>query len=137
MLTHDRLVRLCKARHVLRDVQVPAPSVAAVARRAAMSRYHFIRQFKALFGETPHQCRIRARLEHAKRLLASGNVQVTDVCMTVGFSSLGSFSALFMRRFGESPSSYKKPPCGHTGRAHSGLPLAIARALGARCAIFE
>jgi AraC-like DNA-binding protein len=79
-----------------------------VAREAAMSPFHFIRQFSALFGDTPHQYRIEARLDRAKRLLAHGNHSVTDVCMEVGFSSLGSFSDLFARRVGMPPSAYKR-----------------------------
>jgi AraC-like DNA-binding protein len=50
---------------------------------------------EALFGVTPHQFRIQTRLDAAKHLLATGHYSVTDVCMEVGFSSLGSFSALF------------------------------------------
>ena len=73
-----------------------------------MSPFHFIRQFEALFGVTPHQYRIRARLDRAKLLLASREWSVTNTCFEVGFSSLGSFSALFTRRFGESPSAYRR-----------------------------
>ena len=63
-----------------------------VAREAAISPFHFIRQFEAVFGVTPHQYRIGRRIERAKHLLAAGQHSVTDVCMEVGFSSLGSFS---------------------------------------------
>ena len=108
MLTHDRLIRLCKSRDYLRDVDRSGLSIAEIASATAMSRFHFIRQFKALFGETPSQFRTRSRLERAKHLLASGEDSVTDICMAVGFSSLGSFSALFARRFGEAPSIYRK-----------------------------
>lgn len=72
-----------------------------------MSRFHFIRQFKAVFGDAPGQYRTRERLAQARYLLASGEQSVTDVCMAVGFSSLGSFSTLFARRFGQSPSAYR------------------------------
>ncbi len=71
-----------------------------------MSPYHFIRVFTALFGETPHQLRTRARVERAKALLALGPRDVTDVCLEVGFSSLGSFNELFARRVGAPPSSF-------------------------------
>jgi len=73
-----------------------------------MSPYHFIRRFEALFGVTPHQFRIRARLDEAKLLLAKGQLSVTEVCMEVGFASLGSFSDLFARRIGEPPSAYQR-----------------------------
>jgi len=99
---------LCRARDLLREVQEPSPSVAEVARYAAMSPFHFIRQFQAVFGVTPHQFRVRARLERAKVLLAAGHHSVTEVCMEVGFSSLGSFSDLFRRRMGAAPSAYQR-----------------------------
>ena len=108
MLTQDRLRRLCSARDHLRDVGPAELPIAEVARAAAMSRFHFIRQFKAVFGESPSQFRTRARLNRAKHLLALEKASVTDICMAVGFSSLGSFSALFARRFGQSPSMYRK-----------------------------
>ena len=79
-----------------------------------MSRFHFIRQFKSVFGETPVEFRTRSRLERAKHLLAHGEESVTAVCMAVGFSSLGSFSALFARRFGQPPSTYRKQRAGES-----------------------
>jgi AraC-like DNA-binding protein len=99
--------RLCLARDLLREMDRPL-SIEQVAREAAVSPFHFIRQFQALFGETPHQYRIRVRLERAKALLESSNYTVTDVCMEVGFSSLGSFSDLFARRVGMAPSVYRR-----------------------------
>ena len=73
-----------------------------------MSPFHFIRRFEALFGVTPHQFRIQSRLDEAKLLLAKGQHSVTEVCMEVGFSSLGSFSDLFTRRTGTAPSVYQR-----------------------------
>jgi AraC-like DNA-binding protein len=64
--------------------------------------------FKAWFGETPHQYRARAQIERAKSLLILTDLSITDVCMAVGFSSLGSFSALFSRRVGMSPSEFQR-----------------------------
>ena len=60
-----------------------------------------------MFGTTPHQFRIARRIDRATRLLALDAGSVTDVCLEVGFSSLGSFSTLFARRLGESPSRYR------------------------------
>jgi AraC-like DNA-binding protein len=100
--------RLCRARRALAELSEGAPSVAEVARDARISPFHFIRQFDAVFGQTPHQLRIQSRLDRAKRLLAAGELSVTDVCMEVGFSSLGSFSDLFARRVGASPSAYRR-----------------------------
>ena len=108
MLTNDAFVRLCRARDMLREVHDRPLTLDEVAREAAMSRFHFIRQFHALFGDTPHQFRIQAQLDRAKHLLVLSDYSVTDVCMEVGFSSLGSFSDLFARRVGTPPSVYRR-----------------------------
>jgi len=108
MIATDTFVRLCRARDMLREVDDRPLSIDDVAREAAMSPFHFIRQFNALFGDTPHQYRIQTRLDRAKLLLARGDQSVTDVCMDVGFSSLGSFSDLFARRIGMPPSAYQR-----------------------------
>lgn len=103
MIAHRNL---CRARDLLTQ---PEPvSIADAAREAAMSPYHFIRRFEALFGTTPAQYRTAARLDRAKRLLAAGDLSVTDVCLEVGFSSLGSFSDLFARRVGVPPSAFRR-----------------------------
>lgn len=100
--------RLCRARELLREVHDEAVTIAAIAREVDISRYHFIRQFEAVFGRTPHQYRIHARLDRARHLLAAGGRSVTEVCMEVGFSSLGSFSALFTRTSGMAPSAFQR-----------------------------
>jgi AraC-like DNA-binding protein len=107
LLTHDALVRLSRARDQLSDHEAQALSIDEIARQAAVSPYHFIRQFRALFGETPHHFRTRIRLEYAKQLLVA-DTPVTDVCMQLGYSSLGSFSTLFAQRFGLAPSIYRQ-----------------------------
>ena len=107
MIQATAFSRLCRARDMLRDAD-NLLSIDQVAREAAVSPFYFIRQFQALFGKTPHQYRIRARLERAKDLLESSDCSVTTVCMEVGFSSLGSFSDLFARRIGVSPSVYRR-----------------------------
>lgn len=86
MLTAGAFRSLCRARDVLREAPEQPMSIRQVARDAAMSPFHFIRQFQAVFGETPHQYRIQARVDRAKYLLAVTNASVTDVCMEVGFS---------------------------------------------------
>jgi len=108
MISHDTFIRLCRARDRLREVCDRKLTLNEIAREAAVSPYHFIRLFRAMFGETPHQLRVGARLEEAKRRLVLGEGSVTDVCAEVGFASLGSFSSLFSRRFGESPSTYRQ-----------------------------
>ena len=108
LLRHEGFRRLCRARARLEQVDDAAPSIEELAGELGVSPFHFIRQFEAVFGTTPHQYRIQVRLDRAKHLLALGSHSVTDVCMEVGFSSLGSFSTLFSRRFGESPSTFRR-----------------------------
>ena len=109
LLTREAFKRLCHARGMLLEVEEErAPSVRRVAEEVAISPFHFIRQFEAVFGVTPHQLRTRVRIERAKELLATHELSVTEICMEVGFSSLGSFSELFTRRVGISPSAYRR-----------------------------
>ena len=108
LLGNDAFGRLCRARELLREVRERRLSIPDVAREAGMSQFHFIRRFEALFGLTPHQFRIQARLDDAKLLLARGQHNVTEVCLEVGFESLGSFSDLFARRIGVTPSAYQR-----------------------------
>jgi AraC-like DNA-binding protein len=93
---------------MLRETQDQPLSIRDIAHAANMSPFHFIRQFEAVFGATPHQFRIQTRLDRAKQLLALSDYSVTDVCLEVGFSSLGSFSDLFTRRVGAPPSVYRR-----------------------------
>jgi AraC-like DNA-binding protein len=101
------------SRHLLRvrdliDRAYAGPlDVPALARSAHVSESHFNRSFKAAFGETPHRYLLRRRMERAKALLRAGDLSVTDVCLEVGFTSLGSFSTQFRRYVGESPTSYR------------------------------
>ena len=81
--------------------------VDALARSANVSPAYFSRSFKAAFGETPHQYVMSRRMERAKALLRARQLSVTDVCLTVGFTSLGSFSTQFKRFVGAAPSAYR------------------------------
>ena len=123
MIHPELLTRLCQARDLLRDWEDEPFSVSAVARASGLTRSHFIRLFKAMFGETPHQYRSRAQIEKAKHLLILTNLSITEVCMAVGFSSLGSFSALFSRRAGMSPSEFQRRRCPASGERH--LPASL------------
>ena len=107
MIHPELLSRLCHARDLLRDWEDEPLSVNEVARESGLSRFHFIRLFRAVFGETPHQYRSRAQIEKAKHLLILTDLSITDVCMSVGFSSVGSFCTLFLRRVGMSPSEFQ------------------------------
>ena len=108
MIHPELLSRLCHARDLLRDWEDEPLSVSEVARNSGLTRFHFIRLFKAIFGETPHQYRSRAQVEKAKHLLILTDLSITEVCMAVGFSSLGSFSALFSRRVSITPSEFQR-----------------------------
>jgi AraC-like DNA-binding protein len=101
--------RLCRARAILGDERDDARTIAQVARLVGLSPYHLIRSFRGLFGITPHQFRTQARLERARGLLRAGR-SVTDACLQVGFSSPASFSHLFGRRVGVTPSAYRRRP---------------------------
>ena len=107
LLSRDVFQRLCRARAMLAEPAEDARWIRDIAMENDLSPFHFIRQFEALFGLTPHQFRIRSRVDRAKQLLACGELSVTAVCMEVGFSSLGSFSDMFSRRVGASPSAYR------------------------------
>jgi AraC-like DNA-binding protein len=84
------------------EVQLQHPASAA-----CVSPYHFHRLFREVFHETPNQYLQRRRLTRARRLLASTDQSVTEICLAVGFESMTSFSALFRRTFGHSPREYR------------------------------
>jgi AraC-like DNA-binding protein len=81
--------------------------IPALARAALTSEAHFIRTFKQTFGETPHRYLQRRRLERAMALLRETERPVTDICLDVGFASLGTFSRTFTRVLGMSPTAYR------------------------------
>jgi AraC-like DNA-binding protein len=81
--------------------------VRAVAAVAYVSEAHFIRSFRAVFGETPHRYLQRRRVERSMFLLRETDRSVTDICLDVGFTSLGTFSRTFRQIVGETPSEYR------------------------------
>jgi len=102
--------RMLRARDAMdRDYRAPL-DIPALARLAYASEAHFIRTFRATFGETPHRYLQRRRVERAMLLLRESDASVTDVCFEVGFSSLGTFSRTFREIVGESPSQYRRRP---------------------------
>ena len=74
---------------------------------AYVSEAHFIRTFRAVFGETPHRYLQRRRVERSMFLLRETDRSVTDICLDVGFTSLGTFSRTFRQIVGETPSDYR------------------------------
>jgi AraC-like DNA-binding protein len=100
------LAHLRRARDLIdRDYAEPL-DVPAMARAACMSPAHFSRKFRAAYGETPYSYLMTRRIERAKAFLRQG-LSVTDTCVAVGCTSLGSFSARFAEIVGESPSQYR------------------------------
>ena len=101
------LAHLRRARDLM-DREYAGPlDVPAMARTARMSPAHFSRQFRAAYGETPYGYLMTRRIERAKALLRGGELSVTEVCMAVGCTSLGSFSSRFTELVGETPSRYR------------------------------
>jgi AraC-like DNA-binding protein len=86
-----------------------------LAAHAGFSKFHFARAFKDAYGETPAHYLTRRRVERAKDLLRAANLTVTEVCMLVGFSSLGSFSSRFSELVGMSPSSFQRASAARGG----------------------
>jgi AraC-like DNA-binding protein len=99
---------LREARDFMRHAYGRPVTLPDISAHANLSPYHFLRVYKQAYGETPHEFLTRLRIERAKMLLARGSHNVTEACFEVGFSSLGSFSALFAHRVGLSPSEYRR-----------------------------
>jgi transcriptional regulator GlxA family with amidase domain len=102
------------ARHLLRardlvDSRYDEPlDLEALARAAHVSPRHFSRSFRRTFGETPYQYLLTRRIERARHLLRTTDMQVVEVCLAVGFSSVGSFTTTFRRHVGSSPTEYRR-----------------------------
>jgi len=110
--------RLLRARDAMDRAYAEPLDVRAVAAVAHISEAHFIRTFRAVFGETPHRYLQRRRVERSMFLLRDTDRSVTDICFDVGFTSRGTFSRTFREIVGEAPSDYRVghgpmvvPPC--------------------------
>ena len=99
--------RLLRARDAMDRTYAQPLDVPALARIAFVSEAHFIRSFRATFGETPHRYLQRRRVERSMFLLRETDRSVTDICLDVGFSSLGTFSRTFRDIVGQSPTDYR------------------------------
>src|SRR5678816_3362110 len=104
--------RLLRARDAMDRAYAEPLNVRAVAAVANLSEAHFSRSFRATFGETPHRYLQRRRVERSMFLLRETDRSVTDVCLDVGFTSLGTFSRTFREIVGLTPSAYREanPP---------------------------
>jgi AraC-like DNA-binding protein len=103
----DLLPHLRRARDHIDRHYARALDLDQLARVAGISKYHFARSFETTYGETPIRYLTRRRIERAQDLLRVANLTVTEVCMLVGFASLGSFSSRFAQLVGESPTAYR------------------------------
>jgi AraC-like DNA-binding protein len=99
--------RMLRARDAMDRSYAQPLDVPALARIAHVSPAHFIRTFRLIFGETPHRYLQRRRVERAMFLLRTSDDNITDICMAVGFTSLGSFSRTFSEIVGQSPSAFR------------------------------
>src|SRR5687768_951133 len=99
--------RLLRARDSMDRAYAEPLDVRRVAAVAHVSEAHFIRTFRAVFGETPHRYLQRRRVERSMFLLRETDRSVTDVCLDVGFTSLGTFSRTFRDIVGETPTAYR------------------------------
>jgi AraC-like DNA-binding protein len=102
--------------------------VTDMAGAAGLSRAHFSRQFRRVFGESPHSYLLTRRLERAAMLLRTTDRSVADICHLVGLQSVGSFTTSFTRTYGRSPTAYRAayPPAAHLAQ----IPSCVLRAYG-------
>src|SRR5215212_10323559 len=105
--TEESNRRLLRARDAMDRTYAEPLDVPVLARIACVSEAHFIRTFRATFGETPHRYLQRRRVERSMFLLRETDRSVTDICLDVGFASLGTFSRTFRAIVGETPSEYR------------------------------
>jgi AraC-like DNA-binding protein len=119
-------------RHLLRakdliDARYREPlDVRRLADSALLSPWHFSREFKRAFGESPHKYVVPRRLERAAALLRNTDRKVSDICLTVGLRSVGSFTTSFGRAFGRSPTAYRAAHPPAATRVH--IPTCVLQA---------
>jgi len=119
--------RLLRARDAMDRGYAEPLDVPALARIACVSEAHFIRTFRATFGETPHRYLQRRRVERSMFLLRESDRSVTDICLDVGFTSLGTFSRTFREIVGRSPLAYRRGSAPVEGAVPTCFTMAWAR----------
>lgn len=111
--------RMLRARDAMDRAFAEPLDIPALARIAHVSESHFIRTFRATFGETPHRYLQRRRVERAMFMLRESDRSVTEICMEVGFTSLGTFSRTFRDIVGETPTAHRRRAVGDGGKVPS------------------
>lgn len=119
--------RLLRARDAMDRTYTEPLDVPALARIARVSEAHFIRTFRATFGETPHRYLQRRRVERSMWLLRETGRSVTDICLDVGFNSLGTFSRTFRDIVGMPPIAYRRSSAPIGGAVPTCFAMAWAR----------
>jgi AraC-like DNA-binding protein len=98
---------LHRVRKLLQNSYDAPLTVEDLSREAALSPFHLIRTFRNVYKQTPHQYLVELRIAKAKELLRNTDISITEICAEVGYESLGSFSTLFSKLAGISPSAYR------------------------------
>jgi AraC-like DNA-binding protein len=131
----DRMAFVPPTRHLLRAKDLADAryferlDVEDMARAAGLSRAHFSREFRRVFGDSPHAYLLTRRLERAAALLRTTDRSVTDICFSIGLQSVGSFTTSFTRTYGVSPTVYRArfPPAATQARVPGCVVRAYAR----------
>lgn len=119
---------LLRARDLVDACYAQPLDVSDLARAAGLSRAHFSREFRRVFGESPHAYLLTRRLERAAALLRATDRPVVAICFAVGLRSVGSFTTSFTRAYGSTPTAYRAsfPPASH----HARIPSCVLRTYG-------
>ena len=108
LVEDETFARLCRSRDYLAASFDHPVRLSDAASHACLSPFHYHRMFVRAFGETPHDFLTRRRIDRAKQMLARDECPVTEICLAVGYESLGSFSSLFRSQVGSSPSAWRQ-----------------------------
>lgn len=125
-MPHHKQAQL--ARRLLDRNYTTPITIEQLSQEVALSPYYLIRLFRRTYKQTPHQYLIQRRITKAKELLRSSDLSVTEICVAVGFESLGSFSTLFRKEAGLSPSAYRRSS--RAIRRPGYIPLCVCMAHG-------
>jgi AraC-like DNA-binding protein len=136
LVDQETFARLYRSREFLAESLDQRVQLADAAASACLSPFHYHRMFARAFGETPHEFLTRVRIDRAKKLLAREDCPVTEVCLAVGYESLGTFSSRFREKVGQSPSEFRRGmrrvfPAPHLA-VYQFVPTCFLQAFGAR-----